>query len=402
MISDKLNSSRLCKQLFIVSIIILIMTALRGVRFPNIWSYSHFLFNYEFGFMRRGLIGAFLGLFENSFVYSYTFFLLISSLIFCANLILLAWSFKDMIRSQNMNLIAVGMIFASSSGVIFLAHNIGYADHIGLLITLITLRIKDFKQKLFFITPALFVSMLIHEAIIVLFFPVIFMSLLLSIKENDTHKKSYYRTIAVFSVITLCGFFIIGNSTINAQESQAMFEKSNALNEISLREDAFALLHETGSKSVAMMVEKWMHPARPLFLLISGCLIFPLLYFFQKNMLSMLNKQSQSIRVLCILAGLSPLLLHLVAWDTVRWNTLSLTTSYLMCYLVFQHCYDKTTSLNVRPSLPLLILVTFINANAHIILMDHRQVENFPYPKHISYLSDVIMGKASFPAPPNK
>lgn len=400
MISDKLNNPRLCKQLFIVSTVILLMTVLRGIRFPNIWSYSHFLFDYEFGFMRRGFIGAVLGFFENNDLYSYDFFLLISSLIFCANLLLLAWSFKDLIHSKNMNLIAVVMIFASSSGIIFLAHNIGYADHIGLLITLITLRIKGFKEKLYFLSPALLIAMLVHEAIMVLFFPVIFMSLLFSLKTLTTATKNHYWLLSAFSVLMLLSFFLIGNSTIDTTQSETMFKQASAKTPLQLRADAFALLHETGTKTLNLMLQKWMNPARPLFLFISGCLIFPLVYFFQKTMLSMLKNEHKSIIILSILAGLSPLLLHLVAWDTMRWNTLTLTTSYLMCYLVFQQYQTKSDELNIRPSLPLLLLVLFINANTHVMLMDHRQVENFPYPRHISYIADVLTGKASFPAAP--
>ena len=274
MISDKLNSPRLCKQLFIVSCIILILTIFRGIRFPNIWSYSHFLFDYEFGFMRRGLIGAVLDLFQSRTLHSYDFFVLISGLIFCANMLLLAWSFKDLIASKNLNLIAVVIIFASSSGIIFLAHNIGYADHLGLLITLITLRIKGFKEKLLFATPALFITMLVHEAILVLFFPVIFMSMLLHLKALSSATKQHYWLLAGFSALMLLSFFLIGNSTIDASQSQAMYAQENTKTAIPLRADAFALLHETGIKTLHLMFQKWMNPARPLFLLLSGYGIF--------------------------------------------------------------------------------------------------------------------------------
>ncbi|NRB42119.1 MAG: hypothetical protein HRU20_27225 [Pseudomonadales bacterium] len=399
MISDKFNPSKLCKQLFIVSIILLIMTALRGLRFPNIWSYSHFLFDYEFGFMRRGIIGAVLGLFEEATLFSYEFFFIFSLLIFCANLFLLALTFKDLIASQNMNLIAVVMIFASSSGLIFLAHNIGYADHIGLLITLISLRITGFYKKLFFIAPALFLSLLVHEAVLVLFFPILFMSLFFTM--DNKHQKF---SLLIFSIISLLLFFLIGSSTIDQTQSSALFDRASRLTPVPLREDAFALLHDTGSGSLTMMLDKWMNPARVLFLLLSGLLIFPLVYFFQRNMWVLLKAQPKIIKILCLLAGLSPFLLHIVAWDTMRWNTMLLTTTYLMCYLAYQQrtAQEKPTPLNLRPSITLLILVVFINANAQVMLMDHRQVENFPYPKHITYLSDVFSGKANFPEIPRK
>ena len=78
---DYLNINRFKKQLLIVCIIILVMTILRGLRFPNIWSYSHMFFDYEFGFMRRGLIGAILSLIDKPMLYTYASHLYLSLII---------------------------------------------------------------------------------------------------------------------------------------------------------------------------------------------------------------------------------------------------------------------------------------------------------------------------------
>lgn len=36
---------------------VFVLCLLRGVRFPNLWGYTHFLFNYDFGFSKRALVG---------------------------------------------------------------------------------------------------------------------------------------------------------------------------------------------------------------------------------------------------------------------------------------------------------------------------------------------------------
>jgi hypothetical protein len=54
--------------------VVLLFSILRGIRFPNIWSYSHFLFNYDFGFTKRSLVGALIGLLGHPYLITYDFF----------------------------------------------------------------------------------------------------------------------------------------------------------------------------------------------------------------------------------------------------------------------------------------------------------------------------------------
>ncbi len=402
---DYLNINRFKKQLLIVCIIILVMTILRGLRFPNIWSYSHMFFDYEFGFMRRGLIGAILSLIDKPMLYTYASHFYLSLIILLSNVVFLSLTFRDFIRSNNLNLTACAFIFASSSGIIFLAHNIGYADHIGLLLCLISFRLKSFKNKLLFIAPSLTLALMIHEAIFVIFFPILFISLTLSLDSQKNIKQ--IAVLAVFSLYAIFLFFFIGNSSISLEQAQAILLKAQGLSDSPLREDAFMLLKQSSTETILMMSEKWSHPARIAFLFISGLTIFPIAIYIQINMISLLKKSQRSkvFIYLCVAGGLSPLLLHTVAWDTMRWNTLYIITAYLMCYTVLKQLSSEeaekcSQAFFMRRSLPLLLLMVFLNANAQVLLMDNRRVENFPFPFHISYISDVIQGNTYFPEIP--
>ena len=402
---DYLNINRFKKQLLIVCIIILVMTILRGLRFPNIWSYSHMFFDYEFGFMRRGLIGAILSLIDKPMLYTYASHFYLSLIILLSNVVFLSLTFRDFIRSNNLNLTACAFIFASSSGIIFLAHNIGYADHIGLLLCLISFRLKSFKNKLLFIAPSLTLALMIHEAIFVIFFPILFISLTLSLDSQKNIKQ--IAVLAVFSLYAIFLFFFIGNSSISLEQAQAILLKAQGLSDSPLREDAFMLLKQSSTETILMMSEKWSHPARIAFLFISGLTIFPIAIYIQINMISLLQKSQRSkvFIYLCVAGGLSPLLLHTVAWDTMRWNTLYIITAYLMCYTVLKQLSSEeaekcSQAFFMRRSLPLLLLMVFLNANAQVLLMDNRRVENFPFPFHISYISDVIQGNTYFPEIP--
>ena len=392
------------KRLYIASVVILVLTALRGIRFPNLWSYSHFLFDYEFGFVRRGLIGSVLDLFDSAWLYSYGFFFIISMAISIANLVLLSLTFRELIGSRNVKWITLVFIYASSSGIVFLSHHMGYADQIGLLITLVFLRISGFRNKLLFITPALAIGMLIHEGIVVMFFPVIFMTLFFSMpKESQQYRYAF----AGFTVFIMMMFFYTSSSTLDESQSLAMIERASQLTETPLREDAFALLHDTGSGSLADMLGKWANPNRVFFLLLSFLVILPLSTIIQYIMLKTMKEQSLAVRCLCVLACFSPLTLHLVAWDTMRFTTLVLTTSYLMAYAVYKYSGNAVNTGGEIPvyrwaSLPLLILVLYFNANTYVLLLGGGQVENFPYPNHLAYLAQVLKGEKPFPDIPEK
>ena len=114
---------------------ILFLNILRGIRFPNMWSYTHFLFNYKFGFTRRGLIGEAVSRLDNPYLISYDFFVLFSLIIFCINMLLISVIIREFVYSQNLLLIGCSIIFSSSLGIVFLSHSVGYFDHIGLLAT---------------------------------------------------------------------------------------------------------------------------------------------------------------------------------------------------------------------------------------------------------------------------
>ena len=74
-IKSIMNSNFEIKPYCFVILAIFFLSILRGIRFPNIWSYSHFLFNYDFGFTKRGLIGEIISQVNNPYLISYEFFL---------------------------------------------------------------------------------------------------------------------------------------------------------------------------------------------------------------------------------------------------------------------------------------------------------------------------------------
>src|SRR5688572_26778481 len=75
--------------MFILTLVLLLHGVLRGIRTPNLWSATHFLFNYDFGFVRRGLAGALISLASLPYLYTYQFFFYSSLAVLGGNVLLL-------------------------------------------------------------------------------------------------------------------------------------------------------------------------------------------------------------------------------------------------------------------------------------------------------------------------
>ena len=381
---------------------ILGLSILRGIRFPNIWSYSHFLFNYEFGLVKRGLIGEIIKHFNSPWLSSYDFFVIVSALILIANIVLLSLLIRDLLNSKNWVLIGCSVMFVSSLAVVFLSHSIGYFDHIGLLITLVTIKINSFSKKVLFLLPSLTFALLVHEAIAIIFFPVIFMSLLFDMQaENKRHQFTW---LILLSTLVVIFTWFVSNSTIKKSEAREMYSNLQTKTGYALRKDAFNVLHRRGKDNLIIMNKIWFQAKRLHQLIESLLVILPVLLTFMYLTIYMLKKSNTKIYlvILAILASLSPQLLHVFGWDMHRWNTLTITTSFLIWYVVYRSRNRLLLTELPNGIYPIFILITFLNGISTIELFDNYSVKSFPFTEHQAYIVNVITGNESFPYLPKR
>lgn len=381
----------------VISAAILIISIIKGLRYPSAWAYTHYLFNYSFGFTKRALIGTLINLLGIPYLKSYEFFVISSTILFLADMVLIYLSIRDFINSGNKMLIGCAIIFASSLAIIFLSHTIGYFEHLGLLTTLIAMRIKGFYKKLSFLVPAFTITLLAHEVNLIIFFLVIFISLLLDIKPGNDLKKLV--ALGAFSAAMVGLVFYISNSTIAKKAAYQMYKDAQAeAGKISLRKDAFVVLVKSTNDNLKRQYQMWEN--RPMLneleqsFLVTLPSIFTLIYLT----LSILKKSGAKVLLIAfsILASISPFILHFLAWDMDRWNTLAITTSFLVLSIVYNS--DKSSSADLSDSVyPILIFVLFLNATATIVLFDEYTVQQFPFREHQKYILDIISGRTTFP-----
>lgn len=396
------NSSFDIKPWYFVIFAILFLSILRGIRVPNIWSYSNFLFNYDLGFIKRGLIGEIISQFNNPYLLSYEFFFIFSIAILFIVIVLISLLLKDLINSHNPIFIGCSVVFSSSLAVVFLSHSVGYFDHIGLLVALITLKINGFYKKIFFLLPSISFALLTHEAILIIFFPVIFMSLLFSIEtEGRAIKKTLI--LGLFSASALMLVFFTSNHTLEKSEAHQMYVGLQTNIQHPLSQGAFNVLHRDIKDNFYIMKNKWSNKKRLIKLALSFLVTAPVFIIFNYFTTVILKKSKveSNLIVLAILASLSPLVLHLFAWDMHRWNTLAMITSFLMLYITYTSKLKKQPIATSNSIYPVLVFIIFFNGASSITLFNKYNVKQFPFIEHNKYIFDVIYGKEIFPYVPS-
>ena len=295
---------------YLVALVTMAISILRGIRFPNMWSYSHFLFNYDFGFVKRSLLGAIISQFDSAYLRSYEFFLVLSMIIFVVNVLLLYKFVRDLIDSTNPVLIGATVIFSSSLAVVVLSHFVGYSDQIGLLITLVSLRINGFYRKLLFLIISMPFALLIHEAIMIIFFPIMFMSLILSIDRKEPGKQLF--SVVIFSAFTLILVFIMSKAGLDEGSANQLYNDLQSKVEYSLRDDAFYVLFRDSEDNLALMEDFW-DQNRNIKALLSSLLVTAPAFIFINYLMTKILIESRCkyyLISLSVLASLSPLVLH--------------------------------------------------------------------------------------------
>lgn len=373
----------------------MVFSILRGIRFPSAWSYTHFLFNYNFGFIKRGLVGEIISFFNSPYLMSYDFFFYFSITILITNFILIATLVKDLIDSKNPILMGCAIIFVTGLTIAYLSHIIGYFDHIGLLLTLISLKINGFYKKFFFLLISMPIAVLIHEGILIMFFPIIFMSLVFSIKVNDEKITKKVLFLIVFSILMFGITLVINKSTLSVEDTYKMYESLQEKVEYSPREDTFSVLKTTLEDNLLIMKHAWFeHTFIALqemgFSLIVTAPIFLFFIYFSTLILKQ-SKCNFYLIILSVLASISPLVLHIIALDGHRWNILTITTSFLMLYLIyklkFKAIFLQSPSTTIYP---ILIFMIYFSSSSSIVLFDNYKLINFPFREHVVYIFNLF------------
>lgn len=362
----------------------LVFSVAKAIRFPNSWSKAHWMLDYRFGFIKRGLAGEIFGLF---FQKSECNIVLISSIILALLYILLVViavketyrNTQDIIRKT-----VFYLIFFLSQYMVFSAHLIGYLDHVIFLLTILAVQLITHK-KILLASLLMAISIFVHEISFFLMFPISFFAVVVneipdgqfSLKSSFT--KGLLKKTALFLLLP-----VIATAGILVYQELYGHDYHSVLFNY-LKHIEFVGNNVAGSVSGAYtgkfseyLAEEGPHFFQRIFRskasIMDGIPILFLLY----TVYSIFRKIDIYLFLLFAAVALFPLLLHAIAWDTYRIWTFPYMVLFLGFWILSSRFKNQTHPSQKISLLEIIICIISILLVALVpnILMDD-EVERF-------------------------
>ncbi|MCY7295035.1 hypothetical protein [Alteromonas sp. a30] len=337
------QASKLSLSVFFGGIIALLFV--RADNYVSDWKFTHYLFNYEYGFIKRGLVGELFAFFSPNIhfqsVVSFSYLLVIA-----LSVVLVAmWSqvfFKD--RSKAALLLAL-IAIVSPFTIQHLVYDLGRFDAITALLALATIgAIKNTKgpSQFLLVNLLLSTSLLVHEAAFFMFFPLIF-AYWLWVEENNaiiSKVVSFIWVLGLTFYISTQGLM----TQLSLSEHLAILQKTygNSVVESSLK-----VLYKGGLiENIKMTLANTVRPWNLIHHGIMFVLLAPQFYLLFKIIKENKNKLSINANLL-LLASLSPLALYPLGHDHFRWWSLAITNVFVVLFLLMQQPQFKEQTLSI-------------------------------------------------------
>ena len=321
---------------FLILLYTLVFNVGKTLRFPNDWAESHWLMDYRFGFIKRGLAGEIFGWLFPKTELSIT--ILSAIILFALYFLFLLISGKEIFKKEfEVKKILFYLLFFSSQYIVFSAHLIGYLDHLVLLFTILTVFLIR-KKQIFIASLVAAFSVLIHEISFLILMPISVFTLIISQISSEgfslklvVKKENVFQTLQFFSLplFALLSIFLLHDGESLQHAKVFNYLKQNSF------------IEENPADSVASGFTKsfsyqWEAQSPHFFqrVFVSTCAIFygiPMLAMtlFIFNFFDF--KKNLYLFLLLIAVCFCPLLLHAIAYDTYRiW-----TFPFVMLFLIF-------------------------------------------------------------------
>ncbi|WP_292008552.1 hypothetical protein [Chryseobacterium sp.] len=374
----------------------LAFSVLKTARFPNQWSVAHWMMDYRFGFIKRGLAGEIFGFF---FEKNETNILILSVIILLLLYgVLLTIAIKRTNKTEdNTNRILFYSVFFLSQYIVFSAHLIGYLDHLIFLMTMIALYLIR-NKKMIWASAVLSVGILIHEITFFLMLPICLFALIIkeipehSLSLKSINKKKLFEKMALFLLVP----FIVLAGIIGYQECYGGNHHLQILEYLihtGFINDKVASLVSLGytESFTSFLAEESPHFIQRVF--VSTCtIIYGIPMIFMGVMIYReFRKINFYIFGLLALACLSPLLLHAIAWDTYRiWSF-----PFMILFLGFWILDSKFNSVVQSGKISKWEILLFILSSALVSLPSNflfdNEVERFSLGERILVLLPLFL-----------
>ncbi len=377
------------------------ITVLRALRWPCDWAEAHWLVDYRFGFIKRGLVGTLFSPFTGQ---NPVLAIKIAStsllLLFCISLVWVSIRIARMCKSD-IESVSLGLIFLTSPYVVMSSHLNGYYDNIVVVLSVLACRLISLNR---IVLGSLVVSVgiLVHETMFVVGFPgVLFFALLQNVRPDEPadvihlflgflsrFKLLIFLPIAVY-------FCILLNQTVFLEPEVVRLQLVSHLSQFDFLQFK---RHLVVPKALTHSLVKYFVSESPSFMsritdriyvMQIGIPLCGLLFIGFRRLKAV---GYRSLFLVLVAISLFPLLIHLVAWDTSRIWTYPLIAAFIGVWGIIEahskaHVGDDSSLL----FLVVAVMITMFNVFVSTPLMDDETDRFSIHDRILLYLPSLVL-----------
>jgi hypothetical protein len=369
-----------------------VLSVLKGIRMPNLWSMTHYLFTYETGFMKRALWGELLRQLFGARTASYFLLAGIALAVFAALMLLVWWACRRLpVTGDTIRFL---LIFAASPALAFVVHLVGYPEHLAYLAVMVALLLRRrWRLEVAWLLVAAAALPFVHEA------SLLFVGALVALVVITGQASLSARVVAlalIAGVWTASTITVLQAGRVSDMRADTLRRDAEAFAHFSPRADAFAALRRPLSALRWNMQFRWRNPARRREALASIALFAPaaLLLCAVAIRRARMLEDGAGVRAAAIAltmsAAASPLLLHVIALDQHRWNALAAFNVGLAAMILIDASRSATPGHSSGRGLATALIVTLWSIASHGMFFDNYEPRHPPFSSQIGFLLRAI------------
>lgn len=369
----------------------LVLTLSRAWRWPNDFAEAHWLLDYRFGFVKRGLAGHLLHSVLKQFGAWPTSQII--SAISVAILVLLAavllWTALQVVATaaRPEAAVLVSLAFVSSPFVVMTAHLMGYLDGIVLLLTVGAV-VLTLKKRLWAAAAAQAIAILVHESAVLVGLPMFLLAIWVTTEQPASREGRAKRLLPLALPFIACIALALSAGRLRPDFQQVY--SLHLMNYPFVAGDMHIFVPEWITPGfIQQLAEQKRHFVDRITQAPMLGLVLPTVIALLAWTMDACRLRVRSLTALLFVgATFAPQLMHLAAWDTMQIWTYSIAMAWLGAWILARASgAGGEVSLGVRGTAVLALLV---NIAATTFLLDH-QTDRYTFATRLALFAPTLI-----------
>ncbi len=392
------------RHLSTATIVLAVLSILKGFHPPLPWSLTHYVLTYEFGFIRRSLWGSVVSLLLGDGFFYQRDLTIVMLIVFGFSVALFVGLILNALQ-RHRGLIFPIFIYLTSPAFVFLASIFGYLDQVGWAITLTVLAALFVANwsigfKTMYLVMAIVTSslILIHEAQLLVFVPIILFAVCLRVtgigELNSNELRNYWLMIGGWFLFLFgMTMFITWAGTLSVDQLTQVSDGLSSKVDFQLSQQALDTLASDPGATLQYMSQFWQSPGQVSLFLFSLLLSLPvwlvLLHGGFRVIEDQFSENRMMLKLMLVVVTLAPMLLSIAGTDFHRWNSYAVTNAFLALLILTLN--GRHSSVNYGITWLVMAIMVVVNSMSTNYPVSSYSVSLFPFFEHIRRLADLIV-----------